>query len=100
MMYLANLPPKRTGLPYQVWYSAKAPNCTPVVKILFETGDELSIEIESLQVNGVAEKISPIDLNKIMTWITLNKDVLLKYWNEAGTGRIDNVDVITALKKV
>ena len=100
MMYLANLPPKRTGLPYQVWYSAKVPNCTPEVKILFEDDAELSIEIESLQVNGIAEKISPIDLNKIKSWITLNKDILLKYWYEASTGAIDNVDVVNVLKKV
>ena len=99
MTHLANLPPKRTGLPFQVWYSAKVPGCTPAIKVPFDN-EELSIEIESLQVNGCVDKISLTDLDKIKSWITLNKDILLKYWYEASTGAIDNVDVVNVLKKV
>lgn len=99
MTHLANLPPKRTGLPFQVWYSAKIPNCSPSIKMFFDD-EELSIEIESLRVKGCVGKISPIDLDRIKEWITLNKEILLKYWYEASTGSIDNIDVVEALRKI
>ena len=100
MMHLANLPPKRTGLPFQVWYSAKVPGCTPAIIVRFDDGEELSIGIESLQVYGSLEKISPTDLDKIKSWIAINKNILLKYWNEASSGSIDNMDVAQALQKI
>ena len=100
MYHLANLPQKRTGLPYQVWYSAKVPGCTPAIKVRFDDGDELSIEIESLQAYGSIEKISPADLGKIKEWTTNNKEVLLQYWEKAGSGDMDNVDVANTLQKV
>ena len=30
---MANLPPKRTGLPYQIWYSAQEPRHKPRIKV-------------------------------------------------------------------
>lgn len=96
---MANLPPKRTGLPYQVWYSAKEPRLKPRIKVDLPDGRKLSIEIETHKVTGPLKKISSNDLNKILEWMDLNKEILLKYWNEARSGLIDNADVIRALKK-
>ena len=96
---MANLPPKRTGLPYQIWYSAQEPRHKPRIKVDLPDGRNLSIEIESHKVTGPVNKISSSDLNKILEWIDLNKEILLKYWNEARSGSIDNVDVFRALKK-
>jgi hypothetical protein len=33
MFYIANLPPGRTGLDCQIWYSAKTPKHRPRIKV-------------------------------------------------------------------
>lgn len=96
---MANLPPKRTGLPYQIWYSAQEPRHKPRIKVDLPDGRNLSIEIESHKVTGPLKKISSTDLNKILEWMDLNKEILLKYWNGARSGSIDNGDVLNELKK-
>ncbi len=97
---MANLSPKRTGLQYTVWYGPKEPKHKPRVKVSLDNGKELSIEIDSHKVVGDTDKISKTELNKIFKWLDLNKTILLKYWNEARDGKIDNGDVIDHLKKV
>ena len=61
---------------------------------------KLSIEIDSHKIVGDISKISKVELNKIFKWLDLNKNILLKYWNEARDGTIDNGDVLENLKKV
>lgn len=97
---MANLLPKRTGLPYIVWYGPKEPRHKPRVKVSLDNGKELSIEIVSHKVVGDIDKISKAELNKIFKWLDLNKTILLKYLNEARDGTIDNGDVLENLKKV
>lgn len=97
---MANLLPKRTGLPYTIWYGPKESRHRPKVKVSIGNGKELSIEIESHKVLGDVNKIDKSELTKIFEWLDLNRNILLRYWNEARNGTIDNGDVIDNLKKV
>ena len=97
---MANLLPKRTGLPYTIWYGPKESRHRPIVKVSIGNGKELSIEIESHKVLGDVNKIDKSELTKIFEWLDLNRNILLRYWNEARNGTIDNGDVIDNLKKV
>lgn len=97
---MANLLPKRTGLPYTIWYGPKESRHRPRVKVSIGNGKELSIEIESHKVLGDVNKIDKSELTKIFEWLDLNRNILLRYWNEARNGTIDNGDVIDNLKKV
>ena len=63
-------------------------------------GKALSIQIEDHKVIGAVDKISSKDLNNILKWIDMNKELLLKYWNDAHLGTIDNGDVIDNVKKI
>lgn len=97
---MANLLPKRTGLPYTIWYGPKESRHRPRVKVSIGNGKELSIEIESHKVLGDVNKIDKSELTKIFEWLDLNRNILLRYWNEARNGTIDNGDIIDNLKKV
>lgn len=100
MFEMANLLPKRTGLKYQIWYSAKIPGHNPKIKVDLNDGYFLSIQIETHEVKGAVDKILSKDLKKIFEWIELNEDVLLRYWNEAHKGKIDTAEMDTLLKPV
>ena len=97
---MANLLPKHTGLAYTIWYGPKEPRHKPRVKVSIGNGKELSIEIESHKVLGDVNKIDKSELTKIFEWLDLNRNILLRYWNEARDGKIDNIDVFENLMKV
>lgn len=101
--YMSNLLPKRTGLPFQVWYSAKIPAHgahRPSIEVVFSDGHKLSVDVVSHNVTGDVSLISKKDLALLFKWIDLNKDILLDYWNNAYDGKIDDFDVIQAIQKV
>lgn len=100
MFEMANLPPRRTGLRYQIWYSAKVKGQKPRIKVDLEDDKSISIQIENHITTGATDKISSKDLNVILKWIDMNKELLLKYWNDSHTGIIDNGDVIDNVKKL
>ena len=100
MFEMANLPPRRTGLKYQIWYSAKVEKHKPRIKVDLGDGNSISVQIEDHKVIGATDKISSKDLNDIFTWIDMNKEILMAYWNDAHTGVIDNGDVIEKVKKL
>lgn len=100
MFEMANLLPKRTGLKYQIWYSAKVPGYNPGIKVDLNDGHFLFIQIETHKVKGAVDKILSKDLKKIFRWIDLNKDLLLRYWNEAYEGKIDTAEMDTLLKSL
>lgn len=97
---MANLPPKRTGLPFQIWYSAEVPKHKPRIKVDLSDGSQLSVEIESHKIKGDSSKVKSSDLKKLFKWLDLNKEILLDYWFNAHSGSIDNVDVFESLKKI
>jgi hypothetical protein len=99
---MANLSPKRTGLPFVVWISPKAgaPHDLRVKvsrgpKVL--PGQLISVAIRpNIHVVG-SGNMSPQDLALLKKWIELNYDVIVKYWD----GEIEYTeDAIAALKPV
>lgn len=97
---MSNLLPCSTGLKYPIWYSAKIEKHKPRIKVDLGDGKVLSIQIEDHKVKGEVDKISSKDLNNIFKWIDLNKDALLRYWNEAGENKIDTMQMSKLLKSI
>lgn len=101
MMYeMANLLPKRTGLKYQIWYSAAYPGHNPRIKVDLGDNKSIYIQIENHEIKGDINKIKSKELNKIFNWIDLNKEALLRYWYGASKGEIDTAEMSTLLKPV
>jgi len=99
---MANLSPKRAGLPFVVWISPKAGAPYDVrVKISAgpkaQSSDLVSVAIRpSVRVIGGGD-LSGHDLALLEKWIHLNRDVIVKYWD----GEIEYTeDAIAALKPV
>ena len=100
MFEMANLLPCRTGLKYQVWYSAHSHGHNPRIKVDMPDGKSVYIQIENHEVEGDIDKIASKELQRIFDWIDLNKDALLKYWDEAPTAKIDTVEMNNLLKPI
>ena len=94
----ANLLPCRTGLKYQVWYSAQSDCHQPRIKVDISDDTNVYIQLAKHEVNGDFDKIASKELQRIFDWIDLNKDALLKYWREARAGKIDTADMNKLLK--
>ncbi|HTX33683.1 MAG TPA: hypothetical protein VME43_01630 [Bryobacteraceae bacterium] len=99
---MANLSPKRTGLPFVVWISPKA-GAPHDVRVKISKGPKVhaselvSVAIRpDVRVVGGGE-MSANDLAFLKKWIEVNYDVILKYWD----GEIEYTeDAIAALKPV
>lgn len=99
---MANLSPKRTGLPFVVWISPKA-GAPHDVRVKISKGPKvhatelISVTVcPDVRVVG-AGKMSAHDLDRLRKWIELNKDVIVKYWD----GDIEYTeDAIAALRPV
>ena len=98
---MANLSPKRTGLPFVVWISPKA-GAPHDVRVKVSNGpkvhpaDLISVAIRP-DVHVVSGSMSAHDLALLEKWIELNRDVIVKYWD----GEIEYTeDAIAALKPV
>jgi len=99
---MANLSPKRTGLPFVVWISPKA-GAPQDVRVKVSKGPKvhpselISVAIRpDVHVAGGGH-LSPHDLALLKTWIELNEDVIVKYWD----GEIEYTeDAMAALKPI
>jgi hypothetical protein len=99
---MANLSPKRTGLPFVVWISPKA-GAPQDVRVKVSKGPKvnpaelISVAIRpDVHVVGGGE-MSAHDLALLRKWLALNQDVIIKYWD----GEIEYTeDAIAALKPV
>jgi hypothetical protein len=99
---MANLPPKRTGLPFVVWISPKA-GALHDVRVKVSKGPKahpaelISVAIRP-DVHVVAGgSMSSHDLALLKKWVEVNQDVLIKYWD----GEIEYTeDAIAALKPI
>jgi hypothetical protein len=99
---MANLSPKRTGLPFVVWISPKAGAPHDVrVKISkspkVNPAELISVAIRpDVHVVG-GGNISGQDMVLLKKWVEMNHDVIVKYWD----GEIEYTeDAIAALKPV
>jgi hypothetical protein len=97
---MANLSPKRTGLPFVVWISPKA-GAPHDVRVKVSKGpkahpaDLISVAVRpDVHVVG-GGNMSAHDLALLKKWIEVNRDVIVKYWD----GEIEYTeDAIAALK--
>jgi len=99
---MANLPPKRTGLPFVVWISPKAGAPHDVrVKVSkaprVHPSELISVAIRPDVHEVGSRKLSAQDLALLKKWIEANYDVIVKYWD----GDIEYTeDAIAALKPI
>jgi hypothetical protein len=101
---MANFGQKTTGLPMIVWVSEKRASHAARIKVSRSynprvlIGDTFSVSISDNPkiVAGDEGKISTADLKKVFDWIFLNKETLLKYWNN----ELLTDELIEQIKKV
>ncbi len=83
---MANLSPKRTGLPFVVWISPKA-GAPHEVRVKISNSPKVHpSELVSVAVRPDVHvvgggKMTALDLDLLRKWIALNYDVIVRYWN-------------------
>jgi hypothetical protein len=99
---MANLSPKRTGLPFVVWISPKA-GAAHDARVKVSRGPKVhSSELISVAIRPDVRVVgggvmNAHDLTLLRKWIELNRDVILRYWD----GDIEYTeDAIAALKAI
>jgi len=99
---MANLSPKRTGLPFVVWISQKA-GAPHDVRVKVSKGPKIrSAEIVWVGIRPDVHvlgggKMSAHHLALLKKWVEVNYDVIVKYWD----GEIEYTeDAIAALKPI
>ena len=99
---MANISPKRTGLPFVVWISPRA-GAPHDVRVKVSKGPKVhSAELVSVAIRPDVHvvsggKMTAHDLALLKKWVELNQDVIIKYWD----GDIEYTeDAIAALKAI
>lgn len=99
---MANISPKRSGLPFVVWISPKA-GAPHDVRVKVSKGPKVhSSELVSVAIRPNIHvvgggKMTAHDLDLLKKWVDLNRDVVIKYWD----GDIEYTeDAIAALKSI
>ena len=99
---MANLPPKRTGLPFVVWISPKA-GAPHDLRVKVSKGPRVyGTELVSVAIRPDIRVVgggsmSARDLALLKEWVELNYDVLVRYWD----GDIEYTeDAIATLKPI
>lgn len=99
---MANISPKRTGLPFVVWISPKA-GAPHDVRVKVSKGPKVhSSQLVSVAIRPAVHvvsggKMTAHDLDLLKKWVRLNHDVIIKYWD----GDIEYTeDAIAALKPI
>lgn len=100
--WMANLPPRRTGLPMTVWAGAQAGARHDVrIKACMIPGDGMRVD----QLATVAVRpeprllhgaLSTADFGLVAAWIRLNQDAIIGHWD----GELDTTDFLAALRKI
>jgi hypothetical protein len=95
----SNLSPKRTGLPFVVWVSARGPARHGLLIALSRTlaaRDFITVSLES-GIRVLDGTLSESELSLLERWVELNRDVLVRFW----IGDIESSeDLLSALKPV
>jgi len=94
---MANVHPKRSGLPFSVYISEKQGRHDVRVKVA--AGPKALHFVASVALRPTIEvvegNLSPADFELVRRWIELNRDVIIGYWDRTIE---DTVDALTALK--
>jgi hypothetical protein len=95
---MANLPPKRTLLPFVVFISrkggAKNDICVKVARSARVRPSEMVTVAIRPTVRVVEGTMDASDLALLRQWIDLNSDVLIRYWNGEIEYTEDAIDAI------
>ena len=102
---MASVSPETTGLPMAIYISSKNAGPGPRIEVSQQYGDRLNrdeifsvtIEDDPLVI-GKPGKIRLSDLARIRTFIQLNKEVLLKYWEQKEPAY--TLQVLQAVQKI
>lgn len=99
---MANLYPRTTGLPVTVWVSPRGGARHDVrVKVSRQGGDRMVLD-DTVVVGvrpepGLIEgQLDPATFAAVAAWISLNRDVLVAYWD----GAADTAELIQRLQRV
>ncbi len=98
---MANISPRRTGLPFIVWIAQRGASHDIRVKVskgqTRQNSKLVSVAIKpDVQVVG-SGTLSTDDVARLQKWIELNRDVIVKYWD----GDIEYAeDAIAAMKPI
>ena len=99
---MANLSPKRTGLPFVVWISPKA-GAPHDVRVKVSNGPKVHpAELISVAIRPDVHVVGGGDMSAhnlalLKKWLEVNQDVIIKYWD----GEIEYTeDAIAALKPI
>jgi hypothetical protein len=97
---MANLCPDTTGLPMTVWISPRGNARHDVrIKVNMTRGNQMNTVDRAVvglrpTPGVIAGQLSPVDVQAVFRWMTLNADALIAYWE----GQIDTARMIQALK--
>jgi hypothetical protein len=100
--FLCPLSPRITGLPMTVWVSPSGSACHDVlVKVNMTHGNQMNIDNTAVvgvrpSPHLIAGQLSPDDERAVATWITLNADAIVAYWN----GDIDTLELVQTLRRL
>jgi hypothetical protein len=83
---MANISPKRTGLPFVVWISPRAGDPHDVRVKVSKGPKAYSSELVSVAIRPDVHvvsggKMTADDLDLLKKWVELNLDVIVKYWD-------------------
>src|SRR5271155_1883790 len=82
---MANISPKRTGLPFVVWISPKA-GAPHDVRVKVSKGPKVnSTDLVSVAIRPDVRvvgggKVTAHELGLLKKWVELNHDVIIRYW--------------------
>ena len=97
---MSNLFPKHTGLPFTVWISVKGGARHDVRVKVSRTPKATSQNMISVairpRIRVVSGELNAKELALLSSWIELNREVLIAYWN----GGIDTRDALDALQRI
>ena len=107
MNEMANLYPKRTGLPMVIWFGEIGGQHGPRIKVSNVPGkfDQhncfvLTVSKDPKNKTPSSTKVKKVVVDEILDWIKLNYDLLMELWDIHETGDGDPYPVIEQLKKL
>jgi hypothetical protein len=98
--HMANVRPERSGLPFMVFISEKG-GARRDVRVKVSPGPRVREFIATVsvrpEVNVIEGRMAAHDLAKLRTWIELNRDVIVRYWDGDILYTEDALDALRAL---
>lgn len=98
---MANLSPKRTGLPFVVWISPKA-GAPHDVRVKVSAGPKagpsefITVALRP-EIRVIGGEMRTDDFERLKAWLELNRDAIIRYWD----GEIEYTeDAIAALRTI